>query len=313
MARGCWHAPALSAIVCAHMNLPDQAGKTFVVTGANTGIGRVTAIELARAGADMWLACRSADRAAPVIEEISRTSGREPRFVALDLGDLASVRECAETVLASGTPIHCLINNAGMAGRRGLTKDGFELLFGVNHLGPFLLTRLLLERIEASAPARIVNVASKVHRRCKVLDWDSLRRRTRTLTTLDEYGASKLANILFTRELARRLEDTGVTTYALHPGVVASDIWRSIPWPARPLVMMRMVSPEEGAQTSLYCATSPELAAESGRYYEDCREKRPSRLALDDSLAREMWDRSAQWVGLEEAPERTAKARARSS
>ena len=292
------------------MKLPDQHGKTFVITGANTGIGRVTATRLAQAGAEVWLLCRSRERASEVLEEIERETGRPARFAKLDLCDLSSVRECAAEILATETPIHGLINNAGMAGRGGVTRDGFELLFGINHLGHFLLTRLLLERILASAPARIVNVASKEHGRCKAVDWSAFRSRSRTLTTLDEYAASKLANILFTRELARRLDGESVTTYALHPGVVASDIWRSVPWPIRPLMKLRMVSNEEGARTTLLCATAPSLASHSGRYYDRCRERSPSPLALDDELARELWERSSEWVGLDVDASPPAAARA---
>jgi retinol dehydrogenase 12 len=281
------------------MDLPNLEGKTFVVTGANTGIGRVTAVELARAGADVWLACRSEARTAPVLDEIREVTGREARFIALDLGDLASVRTCAKALLENGTPIHGLVNNAGLAGQKGLTQDGFELLFGVNHLGHFLLTHLLLDRLKDSAPARIVNVASRAHFKCEALDWESLRAPTRTVTTMKEYAASKLANILFTRELAKRLEGTGVTAYAVHPGVVASDIWRKIPWPIRPLMKRRMISNEAGARTTIHCATAPELAEVSGGYYDDCAERAPSKVAEDDDLARALWDRSVAWVGLD--------------
>jgi retinol dehydrogenase 12 len=272
--------------------LPDLTGKHAIVTGANAGIGKATAIALARAGARVWLACRSRERTQPALEEI----GAGARFLALDLASLASVREAAAAFLALNEPLHLLVNNAGLAGLRGQTRDGFELAFGVNHLGHFLLTALLLERLKASAPARIVNVASRSHYQARRgIDWTHVRGPTRTITGLDEYAASKLANVLFTRELARRLPGTGVTAYCLHPGVIASEIWRHIPWPVRPVMQLFMKTPEAGARTTLWCATAAELAGQSGRYYDDCQERRASPLALDDALAAELWLRSEVW------------------
>jgi retinol dehydrogenase-12 len=273
--------------------------QTFVITGANTGIGKVTATELARRGAHVILACRSLDKARPVVEEIQRVTGN-PRveLVRLDLGDLASVRACAEELLARNIPIHGLINNAGLAAR-GKTKDGFELTFGTNHLGHYLFTRLLLPRLQEAGRARIVNVASAAHYNAKGIDWDAQRRSTKSITAMPEYAVSKLANVLFTKELARRLEGTGVTTYAVHPGVVATDVWRRIPNPFRWVAMKFMISPEEGAQSTIVAATSPELESHTGRYYtQGGREKAPSKLAEDTALARTLWDRSAEWTGL---------------
>jgi len=282
------------------MPLPDLAGKNAIVTGANTGIGRITALELARAGARVWLACRSKDKTQPVIDEIVKAGGKAD-YIALDLGSLESVRAAAQTFLDANVPLHLLVNNAGHASARGVTKDGFEMTFGVNHLGPFLFTMLLLPRLKAAAPARVVNVASTAHYRARKIDFGRLQSPTRSITGLDEYGVSKLGNVLFTRELAKRLEGTGVTTYAVHPGVIASDIWRRIPWPVRPVALRFMKTTEQGAQTSLWCATAPELAAQSGRYYDDLAEKRPSKLALDDALAAELWTKSAAWAGVSAA------------
>lgn len=281
--------------------LPDLAGKNVIVTGANAGIGRVTALELAKAGARVWLACRSRDKTEGVLKEIQAATGRPAEFLALDLADLGQVRGAAAAFLGQDVPLHILVNNAGLAGQRGVTKDGFELTFGVNHLGHFLFTNLLLDKLRASTPARIVNVASGSHYQKKgAIDWAKVRGSTRSITGLDEYAVSKLANVLFTRELARRLYGTGVTAYALHPGVIASEIWRRIPWPLRNVARAFMKSTEEGAQTSLWCATAPELADQSGRYYDDRKERRPSRMALDDELAVEMWNRSEDFVGLGE-------------
>jgi NAD(P)-dependent dehydrogenase (short-subunit alcohol dehydrogenase family) len=273
------------------------AGKIALVTGANTGIGRVTAVALARQGARVFVACRSAERAQAVLDEIGALPGvGKAELLPLELGDFASVRECANTFLARGLPLHLMINNAGLAGARGYTKSGFELAFGVNHMGHFLLTQLLLDRIKDSAPARIVTVASKAHYRARGIDWQAVREPTRTTTALEEYGVSKLANVLFSAELGRRLAGSGVTTYSLHPGVVATEVWRSVPWPFGWLLKLALISPEKGARTSLHCATSASAAAETGLYYDECRPKTPSRVARDPELARTLWERSEQWV-----------------
>jgi retinol dehydrogenase 12 len=276
----------------------DMHGKTVLITGANTGIGRVTALELARQGARLYVACRSEERARPVMDELREAGADTTELLPLDLGDLASVRACADAFLEREQALHVLINNAGLAGHRGTTRDGFEVAFGVNHLGHFLLTERLLDALRAGAPSRIVNVASQAHYRTRGIDWDALRRPTRTLTGMPEYGVSKLCNILHAKELARRLEGTGVHTYALHPGVIASDVWRRVPWPVRPIMTAFMKSNEEGAETTLHCATSDAVAGQSGRYYDDCREKAPNPLADDPTLADTLRDRSAEWARL---------------
>lgn len=274
----------------------ELASRFVVVTGANTGIGRVTAEELARRGATVVLACRSEERTRPVLDAI-RAAGGEARFEALDLGDLDSVRACAARIVAEQRPIDVLVNNAGLAGQRGLTKSGFELAFGTNHVGHFLFTMLLAPQVRAAAAPRVVNVASDSHYRAKGIDWQAVREPTKSVTGMHEYEVSKLANVLFTRELGRRLGPSGVHTYSLHPGVVATEIWRRVPWPIDALMRLFMLSEEEGAKTTLYCATSPDVAADQGFYYAKCRKKRPSRLALDDALAAELWRRSVEWTG----------------
>ena len=278
----------------------DLVGKTCVITGANTGIGRVTARELARRGARVVLAGRSRERTEAALEEVRRAggSGDAAEFVALDLASLGSVREAGAAILAACEKIHILINNAGLAGRRGRTAEGFELAFGVNHLGHFLLTQLLLERIRASAPARIVVVASKAHFGAPGIDFEAVRTRTASALGYREYEVSKLANVLFAAELARRLGGSGVTTYALHPGVIASDIWRQVPWPIRSIYKLFMKSVDAGAATTLWCATAPELAAETGQYYDDKTRYNPSVVARDEALRRELWRRSLEWCGL---------------
>jgi retinol dehydrogenase-12 len=276
-------------------------GRVYLITGANAGIGRATATELARRGGRVLMACRSPERARPALEAIRAETGNDTvELVDLDLASFASIRQMAQALLARDLPIHGLINNAGLAAR-GTTADGFELTFGVNHLGHFLLTNLLLDRLRASAPARVVTVASKAHFAAKALDFEAVRGAT-SLVALHEYEVSKLANILFSAELARRTAGSGVTTYALHPGVIASEIWRRIPWPIRPLMMRSMKSVEEGAKTSLDCATNPTRAHETGLYYDDEQAVAPSRLAQDPALAAELWRRSAEWTGVTSAP-----------
>jgi retinol dehydrogenase-12 len=276
----------------------DLDGKTFLVTGANSGIGRETALALAGRGARVFVASRSEQKTRPVIDEIVGRSGtRAVEFLSLDLGDLASVRTCASEFLRTGDRLHGLINNAGLAGQKGMTASGFELAFGTNYVGPFLLTGLLLDRLRESAPARIVNVSSVGHYRAPGIDYEAIRRPTKSFTGLPEYAVSKLGNVLHSKELARRLAGTGVTTYSLHPGAVASDVWRSVPWPVRPLIKRRMLSPADGAKTSLYCATSPDLATVTGDYYDNCRRKEPSAVATPQ-LAEELWGHSMSWVDL---------------
>jgi dehydrogenase/reductase SDR family protein 13 len=276
--------------------MADLEGRTFFVTGVNSGLGRVTVQELAARGGSVILASRSEERTRPVLEEIrSKRRDADVRFVHIDLADLGSVRRAAEAFLASGRPLDVLVNNAGLAGSRGLTKDGFEITIGTNHVGPFLLTELLLPALRAAPQGRIVNVSSRAHFTVKQMDWTLLERRTTPARSrFREYAYSKLMNVLHAKELARRLADTRVTTYSLHPGAVASNIWRSVPWPIRPLITAFMLSNEEGAKTQIYCATAPELSASSGRYYEKCREVPPSRLAQDEALAGELYARTEE-------------------
>jgi retinol dehydrogenase 12 len=276
----------------------ELSGRTFLVTGGNTGIGRATVTELARRGGRVWVASRSAAKGEAAVAGVKAATGNESVFfLPLDLADLDSVRACAAAFLAAGEPLHVLVNNAGVAGRRGLTRQGFELTFGVNHLGHFALTSALLGCLAASAPSRVVTVSSDAHYSAPGIDFSSLRRPARGITGMHEYAVSKLGNVLFSAELGRRTAGTGVRSYALHPGVVASDIWRRVPWPVRPLVTRRMLSVTEGAQTSLYCATStaPEVAVASGLFYDRCA-PRPASAVATPELARELWERSQAWV-----------------
>jgi retinol dehydrogenase 12 len=274
-----------------------SAKPVTLITGANTGIGLVTACELAKAGYHVVIACRSSANGMAAARSIQSYSGsNDVESLALDLGDFNSIRACAATFLAKKLPLHLLINNAGLAGQRGFTKSGFELAFGVNHVGHFLLTQLLLDCMIASTRARVVTLASRAHIRTNGIDWDACQKPTKSLLGLKEYANSKLANVLFSAELARRLSGTNVSTYSLHPGVVASDIWRAIPWPLSVLVKRNMLSTEDGAKTSLYCAISPDVATETGLYYDKSQVKTPSTLGQDKALAAELWRRSEQWI-----------------
>jgi retinol dehydrogenase 12 len=274
----------------------ELSGRTLVVTGGNTGIGRAAARAFAERGGRVFIAGRSREKGQAAVAGIAAETGNDAvTFLHLDLADLSSVRRCAAEFLALGEPLHVLLNNAGVAGQRGLTKDGFEMTFGVNHLGHFALTTALLDHLAASGPARVVTVSSDAHYQAPGIDFDALRRPTRSVTGLREYAVSKLCNVLFSQELARRVADQGITTYALHPGLIASDIWRRVPWPIRPLMKMRMASTEDGARTSVYCATSPDVAGDTGLFYDDCQERAPSRHATAD-LAAALWEHSESWT-----------------
>lgn len=275
--------------------MTDLDGTTVVITGASSGIGAATARALAARGAQVLLACRSESRAAPVLDELAGAGTPALGVVPVDLGDLDSVRAAADAIAERHPSVDVLINNAGLGAARGLTASGFEMAFGTNHVGHFLLTTRLLDVLGDGAPRRVVTVASKSHYKAKGMDFDAVRRPTRSMTGMPEYAVSKLANVLFSQELARRVAGRGIHTYVLHPGVIATEIWRNVPWPLRPVMTRFMKSPEDGARTSVYCATSPEVADQTGRYYSDCALKEPSARATPE-LAAELWRRSEEWT-----------------
>ncbi|MEO6951334.1 MAG: SDR family oxidoreductase [Polyangia bacterium] len=276
--------------------MTQARSKTYVVTGANTGIGKAAVEQLAEAGAArIVIASRSPDKTDPVLAML-REKGVEAAFVQLELGDLASVRRAADELLEKDWTIDVLMNNAGIAGVQGITKDGFELAFGTNHLGHFLWTEKLLPLVKRAEQGRIVNVSSGSHYRAAPFDWDALRRTTKSYAALPEYAVSKLANVLHAKSLAKRLTDTKITTYSLHPGAVASDIWQRRMGPFAVLLKPLLITVEKGARTQVHCATAPELAAETGLYYDKSRPKTPSKLALDEKLRDELEAHSQEWV-----------------
>lgn len=283
--------------------MTDLSGKTILITGATSGIGEHAALELARMGAGLVLLCRNPDKAEAVRERIAREAGNDQiETLVADLASLGQVREAAEQFLASGRPLHVLLNNAGVLSRKRVaTEDGHEIMFGVNHLAPFLLTHLLRERLQASAPARVVTVASGAHRYARGgLPMDDLGSE-RGYSMLRVYGQSKLANILFTRELARRFEGSGVTANCLHPGVVATGLFTSqgaVPRLLTAVGSLFMLSPAEGARTLVYLCASPEVEGVSGKYFIKCREVEPGTAARDDAAARALWEASEELVGL---------------
>jgi NAD(P)-dependent dehydrogenase (short-subunit alcohol dehydrogenase family) len=277
--------------------------RTVLITGGNTGIGKETAVALASEGADVVITTRDREKGAAARAEIRERSGRDVEVMALDLARLASVREFASRFAGGHDHLDVLVNNAGvMLGARHETVDGYEMTFQVNHLGPFLLTNLLRERLVAVGDARVVNVASVAHASAhKGLDFDDLQS-TRRYRSFGVYGKSKLANILFTRELARRWEATGVTANASHPGFVASRFGRDgdsgfLMGMLFPLVKPFALSPAQGAETQIYLASAPEVAGVTGGYWVKSAPATPSAAAQDDAAAARLWDVSEELVG----------------
>jgi len=277
----------------------DLTGRVFLVTGANAGIGRALSTALAAHRATVILAARSPERTAPVVDAIRASHpGAQVAFLHLDLADWGSIHQAAAEVAARWPAVDVLVNNAGVAGTQGVSGAGYHLTYAVNHLGPFLLTQLLLPRLQAAPQGRVVNVASAAHGAVKQIDWTLLTTSpSRQRGTFLDYATTKLMNILHAQELARRLAGTRVTAAALHPGGVASNIWRELPGPLQWLIKLFLISNEEGARTPFYCATAPELASASGRYYVKEREARPKPLATDPALAAELWRRSVEATG----------------
>ncbi len=281
--------------------VPSQSGRTAIVTGASSGIGLWTAAGLAKAGAHVVMVCRNPKRGEEAKTFVSRLGGPTPDLVLADFADLKAVEDAAVTISAGYPQIHILVNNAGLFSlNRELTKDGYEMTFAVNHLAPFLFTNKLLPALERSGEqnrhARIVTVASAAANRATIELRDLMS--TRRYNMLGVYGQSKLANILFTKELARRLPPRPISTNCLHPGVVGTQIGNKggmagLVWSAiKPFI----ISPEDGAVNSLYVATSPQIEGVSGAFFVKQKQARPNPLADDQGIAARLWSESEKLV-----------------
>jgi len=276
-------------------------GKICVITGGTDGIGKAAAQRLGLQGARLLIQGRDGVKGARAVAELKeRTGNSEIEFLQADFASLADVRRLAASVRERTARLDVLINNAGgFSSKRNLSQDGYELTLAVNHLAPFLLTHLLLDLLKASSPSRIVTTASGAHKGARI-DFDDLQS-TGRYNGMRVYGMSKLANILFTRILARRLQGTGVTATCLHPGFVRSQIGRGIEGVGRSIFgfLSRFArSPDKGAETLVYLASSPLVEGASGGYYFDCKEIAPSLAAQNDADAQRLWDLSAKLVGI---------------
>uniref|UniRef100_A0A8D0CJY9 Dehydrogenase/reductase (SDR family) member 13a, duplicate 3 n=1 Tax=Scleropages formosus TaxID=113540 RepID=A0A8D0CJY9_SCLFO len=282
-------------------------GKTIIVTGGNAGIGKTTAVDLARRGARVILACRNKQRAEAAVCDIVKESGNnQVVYMHLDLASLRSVRSFTETFLKQEPRLDLLINNAGVIGS-GRTEEGFGLAFGVNHLGHFLLTCLLLERLKQTGSARVVNVSALLYHLGSVhfptlAALKDLVSGQSTLDNIQAYCSSKLCNVLFTRELANRLEGSGVTCYSLHPGVIRTEIGRNMSLWLRlltvPLIWLFFLDAESGAQTTLHCSLQEGIESLNGRFFSDCAVLEVNAKARDDALAKKLWEESERLCGL---------------
>ncbi|MCG8612827.1 MAG: SDR family oxidoreductase [Pseudomonadales bacterium] len=273
-------------------------GKIALITGATSGIGRVAALELAAQGAELYLVCRSQIKAEAICKYICEHTGNEQiHILHWDLASLTDVRRIANEFIVLDKPLHILLNNAGVFNlKREITVDGHELMFAVNYLAHFLLTNLLLDRLKSSAQARIVNVASDAHMLTKSLQIHDLSFED-GFKALKVYSHSKLANILFTRELASRLGNSELTVNAIHPGTVATNLGAQNGWVGlilNKLMKIFLQSPEKGARTSIYACLSPDLNGVTGQYFANCRMHEPKPWAKDDVMAQQLWNASVK-------------------
>ena len=275
-------------------------GKICIVTGGNTGIGKATVAGLAQRGATVVIACRDLAKGKLALDEVvAQTGSKDLHVMQLDLASLGSVRAFAAAFLGKFIRLDVLIANAGvLAPKRLLTADGLEMDFGVNHVGHFLLTDLLLPLLKASAPSRIVVVSSNMHAGA-TLEFDNLQGEKRWAK--NAYGKSKLANMLFVHALAKRLVGTNVVVNAVHPGVISTELARDFPAALRLVAKWFFKSPERGARTSLHLAMSPDAATVSGKYFVDSKQKQPSARALDDAVAERLWVETERLISVAHA------------
>jgi NAD(P)-dependent dehydrogenase (short-subunit alcohol dehydrogenase family) len=286
--------------------MADMKGKTVLISGANQGIGKASAIALGQKGAKLVIVCRNEEKARAAMADMDRAGAKDVELVVADLSSQAEVRRVAAEFKAKHDRLDVLLNNAGvLVTSFRTTVDGIEETFALNHLGYFLLTNLLLDVIKASAEsspegARIVSVSSEAHRSAKHVRWEDLQYKN-GYSSFGAYGQSKLCNILFTRELARRLEGTRVTANCLHPGLVASGFGQTYGGFMSVLIKLGrpfMISTEEGAETQVYLSSSPDVQGISGKYFAKCKERTPSKVATDDAAARKLWAVSEEMTGL---------------
>lgn len=273
----------------------DLKGRTAFITGANAGIGLATARGLVARGVQVILGCRDLHKAEEAQAAIRQAFPEgQIEVLALDLANLMNIRSAAEVMKRRFPRLDILINNAGvMSLTRKETRDGFEMTFGVNHLGTFALTQALLPLIKAAPEGRIVTLSSTLHYRGH-MQWDDLHYRSRPYKGWEAYNQSKLANVLMTQALARRLEGTAASAFALHPGVVATDLARDYPAWLMKLLKAFLVTPEKGARCSIYVASEPGLAAHNGAYFESSRVKKPAAAALVEEDQERLWKLSEE-------------------
>ncbi len=277
----------------------DMAGKVCTVTGANSGIGYFAALKLAEMGAEVAMVCRNPERGKEAAKKIAKATGTSPRLFLADMGLMNDVRRVADELNATYPKIHVLLNNAGVLMRhREENSEGRELTFAINHLGPFLLTNLLLDHIKAAGNARIVNVSSVGHKGGRI-NFEDLEAKKK-FGMWPTYSQSKLANILFTKELARRLDGSKVTANSLHPGVVATNLFTGAAGFFAPIISLFLISSEVGAFTSVYLATSPEVDGISGKYFARAAPAPTAAAARDMEVAGRLWQVSEQMTGLAE-------------
>ncbi|CAF1069588.1 unnamed protein product [Adineta steineri] len=288
-------------------------GKTVIITGSNSGVGKHTAIELAKRGAHVILACRDRKRTEKALQEICKLSGsNNVEIEIVDLASLRSIQECAKRLCGRLSKLDVLINNAGVMMTSEKSADGYEIHFAVNHLGHFLLTNLLLDLMKNAPSARIINVSSISHAFLNItMNWDDINF-TKPYWKFNAYSHSKLANILFTNELARRLQNTNITTNSLHPGLVRTEVIRNILGHYQiilntlillltPIWYCLIKSPEQGAQTSIYLASDRRLDHVTGKYFKECKECSSSKTSLDQQAAKRLWKLSEEMTHLDDA------------
>lgn len=276
----------------------DITNKTVLITGGNSGIGKATATALAQQGAQLILGCRNLEKAEQARIEITEETGNATvKVLPLDLASFDSIRSFASEIRCKYPKLDVLINNAGVIyWRKQFTDEGFEGQFGTNYLGHFLLTHLLLDLLEKSAPARIINVASTAHYYGKI-NFDNLRCEQGYGPT-SAYFQSKLANVLFTKSLARAVADKQISVYSLHPGTVATNIFGNVPKPLKPFMQLFLKSPKKGATTSVYLATQPDIEDLTGGYFVNCKPHKASALANDEALQQQLWNFSETVCGI---------------